>query len=331
MVLKFMSFNILSDAPIWKKKWEHYEKEKWIYWDHRSKLILNIIQKSNADIICLTEVEHRYLHFFNNNLQDEYYYIYTSGEPKRTGDSIKKYKNWVHSMNSGIMILFRYDKIRLINNSALNYANYFRKLSKNKDWDDSKLNHFIKPCVSNTVLFEDIKENIRFYFTGVHHYNDPNYGDVKYYQMYALLKHIYKLNEYTQHPIIIAGDFNATPNSSVIKLIKTGKLDITGLYDKGINIPIENINEIKLPNKIKKYIPLISTYEKFYGNEPIYTTYTQHFKNCIDYIFISPDIKILKCYDIDNKIQKFISANKFMPNDKFPSDHINIIVDLDIK
>ena len=329
MVIKVMSFNILSDAPIWKKKWEHLKKEHWIYWNYRSKLILNIIQKSNADIIVLTEVEHRYLKFFDSNLNEKYYYIYTSGEPKKTLESAEKYKNWDNTKNNGIMILFRYTKIRLINNSALNYGNYFRKIAKNEKWDNVKLNHFIKPCVSNTVLFEDIEDNKRFYFTGVHHYNDPNYGDVKYYQMYALLKHIYKLNKYTNHPLIVAGDFNATPHSSVIKLIKTGKLDNNNIYENNVDIKIKNF--VKLPNKIKKYLPLISTYETFYGTEPIYTTYTEYFKNCIDYIFVSQDINIIKCYDIDNKIQKWIFENKVMPNDEFPSDHINLIVKLDIQ
>ena len=222
-------------------------------------------------------------------------------------------------------------KLRLINNSALNYENYFRKVSKKEKWNNDKLTHFIKPCVSNTILFEDIKSEKRFYFTGIHHYNDPRYADVKYYQMYALLKHIRKINKYTNYSNIIAGDFNATPESSIIKLIKTGQFEIHTLYEDEFKIPIENIIKLNLPNKIKKYTQYISTYEKYFGEEPKYTTYTEHFKNSLDYIFVSHDIKIVKCYDINNRIQKWISSNKYMPNNEFPSDHINLIVDIIIK
>lgn len=325
-----MSFNILSDAPIWKKKWEHLPKEKWIYWDYRKKLILDIIKDVNADILCLMEIEYRQIDFFSCNLCKLYNYIYVSGEPKRTKESAKKYNNWTHDKNSGIIIMFKKDRIRIINNSSLNYENYFREIAEKEKWNYAKLHHFIKPCVSNTVLFEDMKTDKRFYFTALHHFNDPKYGDVKYYQIYVLLQQIINMNKFYNYPIIVAGDFNTMPNSAVIKFMKTGKLYKDELYEKKYMIPKENINKIGLPDKLEGYKQLVSGHEKYFGYEPKYTTYTDHFKNCIDYIFLSEDIKVVKFNDFMEKIENWIKRNMLMPNSEFPSDHINLIIDIEI-
>jgi len=323
--VKVMTFNILSDAPIWKKKWSHMKKEYWIYWEYRKTLIYQIIRQNNPDLACLTECQYDQITFFNQMLAGDYNYIYTSGEPKKTEETLRKYDNYTHDMNPGLLIIFKKNKLRLINNTALDYSHKFQSIGRKKNWKDKQINHLIRPCVSNIILFEDIDSQKRFYFVGLHHWNDPMYNDVKYYQMYVLMKHLNGMNRSYKYPVIMGGDFNATPESAVIGLIQNNKLDMKKLNKE----ESKNIDRIKLPGKIKNPIKrMISTYEKFTGKDPTYTTYTEHFKNCIDYIFVSDDIQVKSVNDVDKKIQKMINENKFMPNNEFPSDHVDLVVDL---
>lgn len=70
---------------------------------------------------------------------------------------------------------------------------------------------------------------------------------------------------------------------------------------------------------------MISVYEFKTGSEPKYTTFTDHFKNCIDYIFVSDDVEIINVKEYMNKIENWNMTGKFMPNDEFPADHINLV------
>jgi len=328
--IRIMSFNILSDAPIWKKKWAYIKKEPWIYWDYRKTLILKRILDNDPDIMCLTECEYNKIDYFSRELSEKYYYIYTSCEPKKSQDTIEKYSNYSHVQNPGILIMFKKNIIRLINNHALNYDYQFRKVAINEKWEDIKLNHFLKLCVSNMILFENIKTEKRFFFVGLHHFNDPNYGDVKYYQMYLLLEQINESNKYYNYPVIMCGDFNAIPNSGVIYLIKNNVLNESILYDKGYGIGIdhEKIKSIGLPISIHLSKKFKSVYESVKGSEPKYTLYTEQFKDCIDYIFVTNDVTIVGVKDVDKEIIDWIKNGLYMPNEKFPSDHIDLVVNI---
>ena len=89
--LKIMSWNILSDAPIWKKKYEHMKKEYWIYWDYRKKLIVQHIKNVNPDIFLLCECEYKEVEYFSREFVDNYNYIYASGEPKKSEEKLKSF------------------------------------------------------------------------------------------------------------------------------------------------------------------------------------------------------------------------------------------------
>jgi len=57
---------------------------------------------------------------------------------------------------------------------------------------------------------------------------------------------------------------------------------------------------------------------------------TDHYKNCIDYIFVSNDIEVLNVNYSQDKIIEWEKNNIWMPNREFPSDHINLVADIEI-
>ena len=279
--LKIMSFNILADAPIWKKKYMDMKKDKFIYWDYRKKLIVDIISKHQPDICLLCEVEYDKILFFskfcNNN---NYGYIYTSMDPPKSPETIEKYKDYTNSKNPGILIIFKFDKVRLINNLAPDYFN-------------KELVEQI-PCVSNIVLFEKLNDDMRFYFTGLHHPFVKENVTVQDKQINFLLEKINELNS-NNFPVIIAGDFNSKPTSNVYQIMNNN-----------------NYN---------------SVYKIFNGDENKYTA-VNSFTNerfTLDYIFIDKKSTVKDVYQIDKTLE-----NNNIPNKVFPSDHVFLIANISI-
>ena len=56
---------------------------------------------------------------------------------------------------------------------------------------------------------------------------NPNRGDVKLGQVKCLVEEIEHMSNKGELPVIMCGDFNSTPNSSIVEFIKTGSLDLT--------------------------------------------------------------------------------------------------------
>jgi mRNA deadenylase 3'-5' endonuclease subunit Ccr4 len=295
--LKIMSFNILADAPIWKKKYEDMKKDKFIFWNYRKKLIIDIISKYQPDICLLCEVEYDKIIFFskfcNNN---NYGYIYTSMEPPKSKKSLEKYKDYTNNKNPGILIMFKLNKLKIINNLAPDYYNYFNDLSKKYNWSDKELQTHLQQCVSNIILFEKLDDESRFYFSGLHHPYVRENVDVQNKQIKFLLEKINILNYNYNFPVLIAGDFNSQPTSKVYQIMN----------DNNYN----------------------SVYKIFNNIENKYTT-TNSFTNerfTLDYIFINNKCKVTNVCQVD---EQYLEHNN-IPNTTFPSDHVFLIANITI-
>ena len=60
----------------------------------------------------------------------------------------------------------------------------------------------------------------------------------------------------------------------------------------------------------------------FITGHPHYTNYTEYFKNTIDYIFHSENLKLKKLLILPDK--KVLSSEGFLPSSIHPSDHIKL-------
>ena len=201
-------------------------------------------------------------------------------DPPKSPETIEKYKDYTNSKNPGILIIFKFDKVRLINNLAPNYFN-------------KELVEQI-PCVSNIVLFEKLNDDMRFYFTGLHHPFVKENVTVQDKQINFLLEKINELNS-NNFPVIIAGDFNSKPTSNVYQIMNNN-----------------NYN---------------SVYTIFNGDENKYTA-VNSFTNerfTLDYIFIDKKSTVKDVYQIDKTLE-----NNNIPNKVFPSDHVFLIANISI-
>ncbi len=296
--IKIMSWNILADAPIWKDKYEAMKKEEFIYWDYRKKLILETISKHQPDLCLLCEVEYDKIMFFSQYANaNGYGYIYTSCEPPRSKESAKKYIGYTSAKNPGIMILFKLDKLKLVNNLAPDYSNYFINQQKEKAWSEEELKLHLQQCGSNIILFEKLDETSnRFYFTGIHHPFIKDYENIQDEQIEFLLNEINKVNTNYKLPVIISGDFNSKPDSKVYEIMGS----------KGYS----------------------SVYRIANGKENTYTT-TNSFTNqrmTLDYIFVNNRCTVKNVEPIDAEYLEKVN----IPNESYPSDHMHLIANISI-
>jgi endonuclease/exonuclease/phosphatase family metal-dependent hydrolase len=95
------------------------------------------------------------------------------------------------------------------------------------------------------------------------------------------------------YAIIWAGDFNVKPDSEIYNLIK--------------NVKFGNCN-----------LELKSSYKSFHGSEPIMTTNTRNFRDTLDYIFITKELKCINSIVLQYNEQ-------IMPNIYNPSDHMPLM------
>ena len=319
--IRICTYNILAQAIL-----EISDKHKLscskncIAWKNRLNLILKDIIKYNIDIICLQEVQSNlfYDDMIFKFMDLGYYGIFT---PQKLFK--KKNKLFTNDKNFGVCIFFKKNKFNLLSFESFNYYRYADQyLRKNKSYHlyRKKIHKRFSGLVT---IFNEKKTNKNFCLSTTHLESSPMYDDIKNLQAFILLKYIYFITNKGDMPIIICGDFNSKPDSSLYIGITTGlsknKFNSEDLESQPLFIETpETFTKLKLK----------SVYNEVFGNEPKLTNYTIDFKDTIDYIFINHRVRILSCLKEVNK--NYFTNITSLPNKEIPSDHIIQICDVEI-
>jgi CCR4-NOT transcription complex subunit 6 len=151
---------------------------------------------------------------------------------------------------------------------------------------------------------------------------DPAFTDTKLVQTVCLIREVQRLRE-SQHdvslPIIMAGDFNSEPGSSVYKFIAenwtagVAGVDMKlweGLRTRNVSAPTPlssplTVRPSPLPaadypsdpceilqslGSLAHSLPFVSSYAAVTGCEPSYTNYTRTYRGCLDYVWVTGDV-----------------------------------------
>ena len=138
---------------------------------------------------------------------------------------------------------------------------------------------------------------------------NPKYDDIKILQTYLLAKNLEKYKR-----VILCGDFNSMPDSSVYNLLNNGKGKLS------------NQKELKIKNK------LTSSFKLLYNDEINITTHASNkstpiFTETIDYIWSSSNlipVESSKVRTLEN-IKKSYGTD-YLPNKVEPSDHFYLSI-----
>jgi len=223
------SYNVLADQLLHEHPalYTHYSHEPWVYdWNYRKHNLLDEILYSNADILCLQEVqEEHYYDWFNPRLKDN---GYTGIYKKRSGDKqdgcATFFKHDLFILEKYHLIDFNHNKIPLMDRNNVAILTFLKPRTK-------KINSLTSICVSNTHLLFNKKR-----------------GDIKLAQLAHLFAEINKFSETpsqnsnsNEHmPVILCGDFNSIPFSPIYRFLMTGKLRYKGLFKSAVSGQLEH-------------------------------------------------------------------------------------------
>ncbi|EHA8588517.1 carbon catabolite repressor protein 4 [Cocos nucifera] len=297
-----VSYNILAD-----KNASHHRDLYWkipfdvMKWDSRKGLIFQEICRWNADIVCLQEV-------------DRYGDILMNMKKKGYAGS---YKGRMGVAKDGCAIFWKVKRFRLLEEDYIEFSAFG-----------------LRNNVAQLFVFEKCEADPRRLVVGnIHVLFNPKRGDIKLGQVRLLLSKAKALSEkWDNIPVVLAGDFNSTPESAIYEFLSTSELDIAtrdrryifvqdrwefALYDlpsflkfHWTDEELKNITGQSKCTKLEHPLKLHSAYASVKGNartrgphgEPLATTHHSKFLGTVDYIWYSTGLactRVLDTFSVD--------------------------------
>lgn len=258
--MRIMTFNLRCDFPL----------DFGNRWNSRKEMIYNIMKNYNCDIIGIQECTNKMFKDIQDNI-DNYNIV---GSPRSKRFFVEK---------NDILVL----KKHFIKENRTFW------LSDNPDRVGSMKWYSLFPRICTTAIVKiENNQTIRVFNSHL----DCLLPQAREYGLRKIMQIITEDEKKEKLPTILMGDFNATPNSKLIKDFSQGKFSSKRL------VAVQDINK-ELYNQ--------GTMGNFKGKEN-----GVH----IDYIFVSEEIEIMNAEII-----------KYNVNGKYPSDHYPLIADIKIK
>lgn len=359
---KVFSYNTLCDKYATTQQYG-YTPVGALAWEYRREQILQEIEASNADFLCLQEVDtDSFKEFFSVKLA-HYGYKGVFWPKSRARRMTEKEAKVV----DGCATFFRASKYILLDKQVIEFGNLAINRPDMKNQSDifnrvGPLDH-----ISVVTFFENRLTGSRLILVNAHIFWEPAFADVKVVQTAVLVDNVAKFadkyaswpactdkkayvipsdeegekttnepasepapsQEYktsTQLPLIICGDFNSTSDSGVYELLANGSLSPTH-RDYG-SYKYGNLTR----DGAQHPFSLRSSYANLNGTSDAmpFTNYTPGFTGVIDYIWYSTNaLEVTSLLGpVDSEYMKRVPG---FPNYHFPSDHLALLAEFAIK
>ena len=199
-------------------------------WNFRRRNLMRQMTRFDADIYCLQEVQaDRFEQFFYPTFRaNGYEGLYK----KKTREAMGR-KGKV----DGCAIFFKANRFQLrekyvieFNDAAMAMARAGKLVPNQSTLNEMEMNETLqrvmKDNIAQVVVLETVPNGMdkggrQFCLCNTHIFWDPEYADVKLWQSAMLLKELEKFNVGRKLPLILCGDFNSLPDSSVYVVIST--------------------------------------------------------------------------------------------------------------
>lgn len=329
--LRVCSYNVL--AEIYTNKAQYPHCPLWaLSWNFRHQNLMREIKQFQADIYCLQEVqEDRFAEYFYPEMRNWGY----EGEYKK-----KTRRNMgMDGKVDGCAVFFKVSRIRLLekyviefNEAAIAMArgrNIITKISSpTEEQRNEALSRLLKDNVAQVMVFETIPERgehaQRFCTCNTHIHWDPEFLDVKLWQTQMLVKELQKFVVTRHLPIILCGDFNSLPDSSVYEFLSTG-----ALRTSHPDLAFDPTGIVPNAADFRHDLQLQSCFVAATGKEPDFTNYTDNFVGTIDYIFTTCDrLVTTSVYEIPSEKELRKHTDSSLPNPQYSSDHLPMCADI---
>lgn len=359
--IKVLSHNILCDTYVTPQLYGFIPSSA-LAWEYRRELILQEIQASDADILCLQEVDtDNFKEFFSVKLAYADYkgVFWPKGRAKTMSE--KDAKNV-----DGCATFYKASKYILLDKQLIDFANIAINRPDMKKQHDIFNRVMPRDNIAIVTFFENRQTGSRIIIVNSHLHWDPNTPDVKLIQIAILMENVTKLAEKyarwppckdkkpyvvsddnadsetpaeplpepapsmeytsTQLPLLVCGDLNSTADSSVYELLATGHVPPD--HSELANYKYGDFTR----DGIQHPFSLRSAYSNLDGtpDELTWTNYTPGFRGVIDHIWYSTNslenTQLLG--PVDAEYMKRVPG---FPNYHFPSDHLALLAEFSVK
>ncbi|CAL1284914.1 unnamed protein product [Larinioides sclopetarius] len=312
--IRCLTYNVLAKMYVEGNKFP-YSTKKALDPYYRKQVLLKELIGYKSDIICLQEVEDR---VFERDLEPILNLKGYSGYYTKKGGH--RYE--------GAATFFRTSKFRfkrkydiLLNRIVKEkhiYGELFSKVAGNLK-DMNKL--LSQNSVLQLLLLEhiDLPDN-ELLVANTHLYSNKDSPEVRLIQAAvctAFIEHMVVRKNLQSPGIIFCGDFNSLPHSPTYNFLTSGKYECSANWNRSSDVSSDTVLEHNL------------NLDSACGT-PEYTNYTAEFSGCLDYIFYNKDIlDVIDVVPMPRHEQ--VTAQKALPSEYFPSDHIALICTLQWK
>ncbi|KAL5699482.1 poly(A)-specific ribonuclease [Ranunculus cassubicifolius] len=312
-IIKVLSYNILRDemAMLNASDGKLTDHPRWVqHWEFRKLNIVREIVRSDADVLCLQEVQND---SYENYLRDELQKIgYDAIYMRRKNPNLRAIGNG-QLQNDGVAICFRTAKFDVMpsHTREIHFCDKLFPLltSSSGNYDYAAHARLAKNNIALAITLSAKDGRGATIpgctFTVCNTHICANLADVKLFQVSTLLT---ELERKCFFPLILCGDFNSIPTSQPLRLITTRQTRENEWMPPD---PAKIFPSINLHHTMH----LTSAYSGSDGN-----TFSKNFHAMLDYIFYDYRFRLKGLLELPN-----ISMDDHMPSPASSSDHVPIM------
>lgn len=348
-LVSLFSFNILSERFAVSRIYGYVPS--WaLEWNYRREMIVNEIVGLNADLVLLQELDlGLFDDYFKSQLGAKFIGYESVFLPKSRSRTMTEQER---KTVDGCATFFKTSRFKLKESYAVEFSQLASKKPEITKNEESFQRLILKDNVALITRLVDLAQNGRqFVVANVHLHWNPEFKDVKLIQCILLMEELDKIMaKYPQAHLIVAGDFNSTPDSGVFRFLSQGHVapddpDFCGFsyppYTNGqsndFTVYTQHSKPVKNSGASHSQF-LRSAYSAAATTKDVskmYTSITPWFSGHIDYIWYScgssSNTATLTPTGVLGTIpDEYTSKIVGLPTQHFPSDHISLMAEFKI-
>lgn len=318
---RVVTYNILSEIYANSQAYPHCPS--WaLAWTYRKRNLLREMALFDADILCIQEMQADH---YEDHFQPYFARLgFESCFKAKTRESMGR-----KGKIDGCATFFRKDMFALREQHTVE----FNAVAHGRTKESRTLNRCLKGNVGLVLILDILDGSGTLVVANTHLYWDPELTDVKLFQVDAFMQELDALIQSrrlgSDVPIIMGGDFNSEPLSSVYELISTGSCSLSKP-----DVP-EDMYNVLTSCRLQHNLHLRSAYS-LTGSEPPFTNYTHNFVGVLDYIWYGVDsvvpTAVMEIPDIRLLFGKEAETDSIdgIPNAQWSSDHVALLAEFQL-
>lgn len=324
---RVLTYNVL--AEMYATRQIYPSCDSWILsWPYRRTILMHELSEAQGDIVCLQELQ--YDHYEHYLLPFMFSLGYESIFTQKSRES-----QGVYGKVDGCATFWKRSKFVMIENYDIEFNEVARRVASELGLDDAERRRFMnklsKDNIAQLIVLDtsQSRQQLRGGRTAIcvvntHLYANKNQPEVKLWQTLALVNEVESFVVERDLALMMCGDFNSEPVSSVYELLsEAGVVNARPEVDG-------SESSVYLPDagNITHNLDVASAMNTVLKSEPAFTNYTTNYKGTLDYIWYTPSrIKVMACTALPDE-KDLLEFGDALPNAVYPSDHLMLCCDV---